>query len=85
MQTTGFYNYLALTQYSGVDFINAPEKVAQLPYCVLSAVYYWDVNKLNQFADKDDFHTITVRINGGVNGYDERLMYLNRAKKYLKI
>lgn len=38
---------------------------------------------LNDLADLEDFKRITMAINGGLNGYDERLAYWNRAKNAL--
>jgi len=40
--------------------------------CVLSALWFWDANKLNDIADQHDILKITKRINGGTNGLDER-------------
>jgi putative chitinase len=34
-------------------------------------------------ADKSDFETITRRINGGLNGFVERLEFYNKAKRLL--
>jgi putative chitinase len=38
---------------------------------------------LNNLADKDDFQGITLAINGGLNGYDDRLAFLQRANAAL--
>lgn len=39
---------------------------------VESAFWFWSVNELNQYADKNDFVGMTKRINGGVNGLADR-------------
>ena len=46
-------------------------------------MWFWKKKGLNELADKDDFGTITRRVNGGTNGWNDRLKYLNRAKKIL--
>lgn len=47
------------------------------------AGWYWQSNSLNTLADKGDMKAITKRINGGLNGYGDRLVYWERAKKAL--
>lgn len=48
-----------------------------------SAAWFWKINGLNELADKEDFLTITKRINGGINGLDDRSQFYARAKKVL--
>ncbi len=38
---------------------------------------------LNDLADEDQAELITLAVNGGLNGYDDRLAYLGRAKEVL--
>ena len=56
-----------------------------LPKTFTDAVscWFWDSRNLNELADRDDFKTITSRINGGYNGLSDRLMFLTRAKAEL--
>lgn len=85
IQLTGRANYTRLTQAMNVDFLSKPQLLEQSPYAVLSSGWFWHVEKnLNPIADRDDAKTITRRINGGLNGYDDRLEYLHRAKSVLK-
>lgn len=48
-----------------------------------SAAWFWQSNGLNELADKDQFTTITRRINGGLNGLEDRLRLWARAKAVL--
>ena len=41
------------------------------------------VEGLNTLADRDDFITITRRINGGLNGLEERVELWERARAVL--
>lgn len=73
IQITGRNNYVKLSKKLGVDFVNNPELLEQPEYAVLSACSFWQDKSLNTLADAADFKTITRRINGGLNGYDDRL------------
>ena len=65
------------------DFISNPDLINTDPWEGLSAIWYWDVGNperksLNRYADKGDQEMITRRINGGLNGYADRLDYYTR-------
>lgn len=72
IQITGRANHEAYTKYlkkSGhlpfVDFVAEPKKLAQEPYATDSAGWFWAVyKKLNPIADKGDFLTTQIRVNG---------------------
>ena len=83
IQITGRTNYQSLSNDLGVDFINEPEKLQSPKYAVLSAFWFWDKKKLNKWADIPDFEKITRIINGGLNGYKDRLHLYELAKKTL--
>jgi len=42
------------------------------------AVWFWKENKLSRYVD--NFESLTRKINGGLNGYDDRLSYLKKAQ-----
>ncbi len=83
IQITGRANYQALGKYLGVDLIAKPELLEQPLYAALSAGWFWKIKKLNTLADIMNFEKITRLINGGLNGYEDRLKYLDAAKKVL--
>ncbi|MEZ1320075.1 hypothetical protein QIW46_01845 [Pseudomonas fluorescens] len=88
MQITHRVNYEAYGQFAGESFIGAPNcnKLGQLPHSVLSAGWYWvDYKKIISHSDADDFIYCTILVNGGLNNYDERLLFLNNALKALDI
>jgi putative chitinase len=76
---TGRANYAAVSKGLGVDFVAHPELLKEPRYAVQSACWWWTINGLNLLADKGDFKTITKKINGGYNGYLDRVMYYKRA------
>jgi putative chitinase len=44
-----------------------------------SAGWFWTERRLNPLADSGDMKTLTLRINGGLNGYDDRLALYHQA------
>ena len=88
IQITGRSNYKQLSDAWGVDFINNPELLASPEYAVKSACWWWGNRKLNDIADKGDeasFKRITKIINGGYNGYADRVNIWNRCKKSMQL
>lgn len=85
IQITGYANYLACSNgmFADTRLIQTPELLEQPRYAALSAAWFWNSRKLNDFADASAFETITRRINGGVNGLAERKEFYNRALKVL--
>jgi len=85
IQITGKANYLeyynwCLANIGGTvpNFVSNPEAVLTAPWEGLGPVWYWSTRKLNDYADVGNVEMITRRINGGLNGYDDRLDYLVR-------
>lgn len=83
IQITGRSNYREVGTHFKIDCLKWPEKLEQLPYSVLTAFWFWQKKKLNDWADKDDVEAITRLINGGYNGLSDRRKYLARAKEVL--
>lgn len=83
IQLTGKSNYREFSSWVGDDVVSEPDRVAEL-YPAHSAVFFWSTRKLNRFADLDDLVTITRRINGGLNGFDDRKCLLELAKEWFE-
>jgi putative chitinase len=84
IQLTGKQNY---TKFAADLGIGIDETVAYLETpngAVSSAGWFWDNNNLNQYCDKNDFITLTKRINGGTNGLEDRKHHYDIAIKYLQ-
>jgi len=79
IQLTGKDNYKACGDALGVDLVEEPDLVSTPQYAALSAGWFWDKNKLNQFADSNDMTTLTKRINGGTHGLDDRVARTQHA------
>lgn len=83
IQTTGRSNYRATGEALGVDLIAQPELLADSTLAARSAAWFWKEHGLNELADAGDFTRITRRINGGLNGFDDRLALFEVAKEVL--
>ena len=79
IQLTGKDNYfwfaesLEITPEEASDYMETFEGAAQ------SACWFWETNKLNQWADKGDILTLTKRINGGTIGLEDRIKHYEHA------
>jgi putative chitinase len=83
IQITGRANYAACGEALGLDLINQPELLELPQHAAMSAAWFWATKGLNTLADQDQFNTITRRINGGLNGLQDRLEIWARARAVL--
>lgn len=85
IQLTGRDNYawfaasLSITPEEATEYLSTFEGAAQ------SACWFWETNKLNQWADKGDILTLTKRINGGTIGLDDRIKHYEHALHVLGV
>jgi putative chitinase len=79
IQLTGKTNYpwfaasLEISPEEAAEYTQTFEGAAQ------SACWFWETNKLNQYADSGDIVTMTKRINGGTIGLDDRIKHYEHA------
>lgn len=83
IQITGRANYAACGEALGLDLISRPELLEQPQHAAMSAAWFWSTKGLNTLADKGEFVKITRRINGGVNGLEDRQKLYVQAQKVL--
>ena len=83
IQLTGTFNYSAYKNFCGYDVLKNPELLSKPVGSIRSSMWYWKKKSLNYYADRDDFKTITLKINGGYNGIEDRKKKLDKAKKVL--
>ncbi|MBP8272066.1 MAG: glycoside hydrolase family 19 protein [Sphaerotilus sp.] len=83
IQITGRANYKRYGDLLGLDLVGKPELVASPGAGLSAAGMFWRTNGLNALAELQDYREITRRINGGYNGWEERLRYYELAKKVL--
>lgn len=83
IQITGRANYKRYGDLLGLDLVGKPELVASPGVGLSAAGMFWRTNGLNALAELQDYREITRRINGGYNGWEERVRYYELAKKVL--
>ena len=83
IQITGRANYAACGEALGLDLIDKPELLELPQHAAMSAAWFWKQKGLNDLADRGQFLTITRRINGGLNGVDDRIELWKKAQAVL--
>lgn len=78
-QVTGRKNYRACGADLNMPLEDNPDLLEEPDAAAFSAAWYWHKENLNTLADCGAFEAITKRINGGLNGLEDRLRYYNKA------
>ena len=81
IQLTGKNNYVALSNDTGVDYVNNPDLLLNEADAMIAALWFWNSRNLNIYADRDDVRAVTLRINGGYNGLKHREDLTEHYKK----
>jgi len=79
IQLTGKNNYTFFAGSLDIPVEEASEYLQTFEGAVQSACFFWEQNKLNQWADKGDILTLTKRINGGTIGLEDRIKHYEHA------
>lgn len=86
IQITGRDNYAYMSSLMGKDLTIWPDALLLPLDACRSAALWWKANGLNALADKlatderKTFEAITKRVNGGLNGLEDRWAIYQRAK-----
>ena len=79
IQLTGKNNYTFFAGSLDIPVEEASEYLQTFEGAVQSACFFWEQNKLNQWADTGDILTLTKRINGGTIGLEDRIKHYEHA------
>ncbi len=79
IQLTGKMNYQMAGRALHQEYLARPELVEYPDDAALVAAWYWSVHGCNELADNGAFTEITKRINGGLNGLEARLAWLDKV------
>jgi putative chitinase len=85
IQLTGKDNYFWFSSSLGITPEDASEYMATFEGAAQSACWFWENNKLNQWADAGDILTLTKRINGGTIGLEDRVNHYEHALHVLGV
>jgi putative chitinase len=85
IQITARKNYTDCSKALNLDLIKTPELLEQAALAFRSAGWFWNSRSLNELADREDIIAITKKINGGLNGLEDRKLYYARAKNALGV
>lgn len=85
IQLTGRSNYRAAGKALGLDLEERPEQAATPQVGFRVAAWFWRTRGLNALADKGEFRTITRKINGGLNGWRDRVHWLARVRNVVLV
>ena len=66
-------NYQAMERCTGLPVVKNPALLEKPENAALVSACWWKLHGLNEIADKRDIRTMTRVINGGMNGFSERL------------
>jgi putative chitinase len=83
IQVTGRANYRTCGGALNLPLLDHPELLEAPDNASQSAAWFWISRNLNALADIGDFNTITKRINGGLNGLQDRLALYALCKSAL--
>lgn len=83
LQLTGRFNYRSMGHKLGLDLEGNPTLAGDPVVSLKIACEYWQSRKINPDCDRDDLITVTKKVNGGLNGLDDRRVYLKKAKALL--
>lgn len=84
IQLTGRHNYTWFAASLEIPPEEATEYLMTFEGAAQSACWFWETNKLNQWADNGDILTLTKRINGGTIGLDDRIKHYEHALHVLE-
>ena len=85
IQLTGRSNYSNFAISIATPVEEIPTYLETFEGAVQSACWFWESNRLNQWADNGDIKELTRRINGGYIGLDDRIKHYNHALHVLGI
>jgi putative chitinase len=85
IQLTGKSNYTWFAASLQISVEDASEYLLTFEGAAQSACWFWETNKLNQWADKGDILTLTKRINGGTIGIQDRIKHYEHALHVLGV
>jgi putative chitinase len=85
IQLTGKENYTWFAASLEISVEEAAQYLETFEGAAQSACWFWETNKLNQWADAGDILTLTKRINGGTIGLEYYLCLVQPIPRQLRL
>lgn len=83
LQTTGRGSYAKVGDKLDLPLVDDPDLLLDPIVGLKAALWEWNEKGCSRWAAEDNINMVTRRINGGLNGIDDRRHYLARAKTVL--
>lgn len=81
IQITGKNNYSRCSLFLNIDCVSNPEYLETIEGAVKSAIWFWKSKNLSGTMSNED---ITRKINGGLNGLQDRINQLYAIRRFLR-
>lgn len=87
LQVTGKINYIKFGQFINENIVDNPDLLATAKYAMLSAGWFFSLKKINLVSDRgpseDVIKQVTLLVNGGYNGLEDRIARFNNYYKII--
>lgn len=83
VQLTGRDGYREVGKLSGVNLVDAPDRACAPEHALKVALGFWAWKEANALCDTGDFERVTIAVNGGKIGWDDRLAWLDKVRRVL--
>lgn len=83
IQITGKNNYTSLAKYLDKPISHVVKYLETKEGALVSALWFWKEHQLNILADIENHQLVCKRINGGLNGIQDRINKYNKFKTIL--
>lgn len=83
-QVTGKDNYAKLSKDTGVDYVSNPDLLLTEADSLIAALWFWNINNLNKYADTGNIDAVSDIINKGrlTSAYGDAHGFSFRNNKY---
>ena len=83
VQITGRDGYRQVGRRSALDLVGQPDGAFAPANALKVALCFWDWKIANPLCDGGDFKAVTRRVNGGLNGWPDRVAWLDKVRRVL--
>lgn len=81
IRVRGQVAYARLARLTGYDLVRHPDKLELPAWAAMVAALQWRHLAANRFADSDDTHGVTLLINPDLDGLDDRIALVGKARE----